>query len=215
MCNREILVQHRRFAPHAVRSSHPRLPDNLDLAGASRNRTAVIGRDQVVGVDYVLEGGHLLDPRHKRLDAGLVAKNGRDLALRRESDSDERLVGLYMYESSGEERRCPLNMPSQLLASRLARSHLLDCVNDGVHAEGGVDGGHDDGLGEGALSGNLPLRAGVLEDGDGAGGLKLVERSGGGSGNEAGAPEGSTELVGLLSNLSIRPPLSLAKVLSA
>ena len=80
---------------------------------------------------------------------------------------------------------------------------VLDGIDDGVHAEGGVDSGDDHGLSEASLGGSHPLTGSVLKDGDRARSGKLVKVSGLGSRNEASGPEGGTKLVGHAANLSV------------
>mmetsp|Transcript_28137 Transcript_28137/g.39786 ORF Transcript_28137/g.39786 Transcript_28137/m.39786 type:complete len:87 (+) Transcript_28137:1794-2054(+) len=62
---------------------------------------------------------------------------------------------------------------------------IIDGIDDRIHPQSGVYGGHNDGLGEGPEGGDQPLGTGVLKDGEAAGSGPLFERGRGGSRQQA------------------------------
>jgi len=121
-------------------------------------------------------------------------------ALRSHCASAHRLVNanhVVRVDDEVEGRHVPALLAQFLDGAAVAQDGgdvaVLDGIDDRVHAECGVDGRDDDGLRERALRGDLPLGASVLEDGEGAGRLELLEVGGGLGGDEAVVHEGGAE----------------------
>ena len=116
---------------------------------------------------------------------------------------DDGLEGLHVLDAAGKD------LDVGLVANDGADDTVVDGLDDGIDAEGGVDGGDDDALRECTESGNHPLGTGVLEDGQRAGSLDLFQGANVRSRDETSRTEGGTELVGGLSDLLERPPLDV------
>ena len=116
---------------------------------------------------------------------------------------DDGLEGLHILDAAGKD------LDVGLVANDGTDHTVVDGLDDGIDTEGGVDGGDDDALREGTESGNHPLGTGVLEDGQRAGSLDLVQGANAGSRDQTSRTEGGTELVGGPSDLLEGPPLDV------
>lgn len=154
-------------------------------------------RDDVTGFDKVFKGYNV----HTN-DFGLEAGEGNVIL-----DGTDEVFG----EDDGLETghlttTCKDGFDIALVTDNRGDDTVLDGINHGVHTEGRVDGGHDDGLGKGTLCGNHPLRAGILKDGEGTRSRNRVQRRFFRSRDESSLLECCTELHDFLTDLLVGPP---------
>mmetsp|Transcript_12468 Transcript_12468/g.29489 ORF Transcript_12468/g.29489 Transcript_12468/m.29489 type:complete len:662 (+) Transcript_12468:306-2291(+) len=166
-----------------------------DGAGGGLGRGGGEGRGGA-GFDEVLHGHDL----HSLGGLGQVDGGAGSNEVGRVDDG---LEGLHVLDAAGQD------LDVGLVANDGADNSVVDGLDDGVDAERGVDGRHDDGLGEGTEGGDHPLGTGVLEDGQRAGSLDLVQGALFGSRDEAGRTEGGAELLGGHADLLERSPLDV------
>jgi len=101
-----------------------------------------------------------------------------------------------------------LGQPGYILT--VANDNGYDIVDDsfgnGVHPERRVDGGHGDALRKGAHGGDHPFGTGVFENSDPTGRRDLLQSRRVGRRLHSRRSEGGTELIGLLTDLSVGLP---------